>query len=180
MSTNKYPFVMRLFHWTMSLIIIGLIVVGFLMTEVFTDEPFTRDLYQWHKSFGLVILILIGLRILTRVGNRKSIPPVLGTLPRYEQIASVVGHRLLYLLMVIAPLSGYFMSSANPKSAGVFFFGLKIPDALPKSQALAETFSEIHEFSVYCLAALIAIHFIAVIKHRFFDSKDRDVLRRML
>lgn len=180
MTPAKYPLLMRLFHWTMSVIIIGLILVGFAMTQIFPDESFTGDLYKWHKSFGVVILILIGLRILTRIVLRKSVPPVMGNLPRIEQIASMIGHKMLYVLMVLAPLSGYLMSSAYPKSSGIFLFGLKLPDALPKNQALAEFFTAVHVISVYCLAALVTVHIAAVIKHRYFDSKDQDVLKRML
>jgi cytochrome b561 len=180
MTPTKYPLIMRLFHWIMSLIIIGLIIIGFVMTQIFPDESFTGDLYKWHKSFGVVVLILIGLRIAVRLANSKSIPPMMTNLPRYEQIAATVAHKLLYALMVIAPVSGYLMSSAYPKSSGIFLFGLKLPDALPKNEGLAEIFTEIHEVSVYCLAALIAIHIAGVIKHRFFDSKDHDVLNRML
>jgi len=180
MTPTKYPLIMRLFHWTMSLIIIGLIILGFTMTQIFPDESFTGDMYKWHKSFGIVILILIGLRILARLGLSKSIPPALSGLSPYEKIGSAIAHKLIYALMVIAPVSGYLETSAYPKSSGIFLFGLPLPDALPKSQALADIFAGIHFYSVYLLAALVAIHLAGVIKHRFFDSKDKDVLGRML
>lgn len=176
----KYPLVLRLFHWTMSILIIGMIILGFLMTQVLDDKPYTGALFLWHKSFGVLILMLIALRICARITLNHAVPPVLGTLPRYERIGSIIGHKLLYLLMVVVPLSGYLMSSAYPKSSGIAFFGLPLPDALPKSEWLSQIFTGIHNVAAYCLAAVVVIHVAAVIKHRFFDAPDQDVLKRML
>jgi cytochrome b561 len=41
-------------------------------------------------------------------------------------------------------------------------------------------FSEAHEICAYFLLGLISIHIFAVIKHRFFDKPENDVLKRMI
>jgi cytochrome b561 len=178
-ESTKYPLMMRLFHWTMSIIIIGLIILGFLMQEVFTDEPFTGAMFTWHKSFGVLVLILITLRLFTRYVLRKQVPPMIPSLTTLERWAAVVGHKLLYLLMIIVPVSGYLMSSAFPKSSGIALFGIPLPDALPKSDAVAQVFTLIHQVSAYTLAAVIVLHVAAVIKHRYFDNHPDDILKRM-
>lgn len=179
MQPQKYPFIMRLLHWSMALIIIGLIILGFLMGNVLTDEPYTRDMFIWHKSFGVLALILIALRLITRFSLNGRVPKLSSMMKKYELMAAKVGHVLLYVFMVIAPLSGYLMSSTYPKSSGIALFGIPLPDALPKSDALAQFFTGVHIVSTYVLAALIVGHIAAVIKHMCFDKHDKDILKKM-
>ncbi|MFI4955642.1 MAG: cytochrome b [Gammaproteobacteria bacterium] len=176
---KKYPFSMRILHWTMAVIIIGLIILGFLMGNVLTDEPYTRDLYLWHKSFGVLALMLIVLRIATRFSLKDKIPALSTMMKKYELMAAKVGHVLLYVSMVVVPVSGYLMSSAYPKSSGIFLFGIPLPDALPKNEALAQFFTSVHIVSAYILAALIVGHVAAVIKHRYFDKHRENLLKRI-
>lgn len=179
-SAQKYPFSLRLIHWTMAVLIIGLITLGVIMTRFLTDEPYTQSMFYWHKSFGVVALMLIMLRIGFRLALNKQVPPLSSTLPKLEQIAAAVGHKLLYLLMLLVPLSGYLTSSAyGGNNAGIFFFGLRLPDALPKNQFLCDTFALMHTVTGYALATVIVLHIAAVIKHRYFDHHERDIVRRM-
>ena len=82
--------------------------------------------------------------------------------------------------MIAAPVSGYIMSGSYPESSGIDFFGIKLPDIVDKSESLSGFFHTIHGPIAYALLALVTIHLAAVIKHRFFDSKEADVLKRML
>jgi cytochrome b561 len=176
---KKYPQAMRVLHWTMALIIIGLIILGFLMGNVLTDEPYTKDLYFWHKSFGVLALMLIAIRIGTRYTLRDKIPALSTMMKKYELVAAKLGHVLLYVFMVIAPASGYLMSSAYSKSSGILFFGLKLPDAIPKNDVLAHFFTSVHVVSAYILAALIVGHVAAVVKHRYFGKHRENLLKRI-
>jgi cytochrome b561 len=80
--------------------------------------------------------------------------------------------------MLIVPLSGYLMS--NSYGFEVKIFGIILPNLISQSIDLARIFAEIHEISAFSLAGLIVLHIVAVIKHRFFDQKENDILKRML
>lgn len=179
MSVTKYPLPMRLFHWTMSIIIICLLIVGFLMTGWWSEKPFTGDLFFWHKSFGVLILILVTMRIPTRFHYRGQRPTMDG-IPVYERRLAEAVHKLLYAFMLIMPLSGFLTSSFHPKSPGVpFFFGY-IPNIFPKNLEAAEFFASVHWYSAYILLVLLFLHIAGVVKHRFFDIPENDSLRKML
>lgn len=178
-NITRYPLILRVFHWSMALLIIGLIFLGILMERFLTDESYTGDMFWWHKSFGVVALILISLRVWARFSLRKSVPGISATLPKLEQMAAAIGHKLLYLFMIVVPVSGYLMSSTFPKSSGITLFGIPLPDALPKSDFWASIFTGMHTISAYCLAALIVLHIAAVVKHRYFDHHERDIVKRM-
>ncbi len=178
-TIKQYPRPLRCFHWLMAVIVIGMIILGFTMANVLTDEPYTRSLYNLHKSFGFLVLILVVLWIATRLKLKHEVPPLSATLPKYERIGAKIGHISLFAFVFIAASSGYLMSSLSPKSSGVALFGLPVSKFMPKNGDLASIFAGIHEISVYCLAALIAVHIAAVIKHLYFDKLEKDVMKRM-
>jgi cytochrome b561 len=94
--------------------------------------------------------------------------------------AAKFGHGALYTLMVVVPCMGYSMSSSYTQSDGVYFFGVNLPELLPKNDARFEVFQALHKYLAYTLASVIVIHVIGALKHRFFDKDPRnDVLSRM-
>jgi len=173
----KYHLLSRIFHWAMALLIICMIGFGVYIADFIGEDSTNRyTLFDLHKSFGVLALILIAFRIINRFINH---PPALPqTIKNYEKILAHLGHFGLYALMLIVPLSGYLMS--NSYGFEVKFFGILLPFITSLNIDNAKIFSEVHEISAYILAGLIAIHIIAVVKHRFFDQKENDVLNRML
>ena len=84
---------------------------------------------------------------------------------------------MLYVFMVIIPLSGWLMSSA--KGVQTVWFGvLPIPDLLAKDKELGKSLAELHEALSIGLLLLIAGHAVAAFFHHFFHKDD--TLRRML
>ena len=175
----KYPLALRILHWSMALIILGMIWAGWTMVSLDDKVPAKFDLfYPWHKSFGMLILMLVLVRLATRL--RASTPPLPEGLAPWEARAAKIGHIALYVLMVVVPCMGYAMSSSFTQSDGVFFFGINLPELLPKNDARFEVFQALHRYLAYTLLMLVALHVAGALKHRFVD-KDRanDVLSRM-
>jgi cytochrome b561 len=176
MTIEKYSPTMRLLHWLMAIIIIGLTALGIYMTGL-DKSPFKFELYGLHKSFGAIALALIALRIVLRRHSR--IPELPAALSSTEQQAAHWGHRALYALMVIMPVSGYVMSAAHPERYGAWLFGYRLPD-LPASEFWAGLMHQIHSFAGYLLVAVLVAHIAGALKHRYWDSREADVLPRML
>ena len=61
-TPDDYGFIARSFHWVMALIILGMVLLGFYMTDL-DFSPFKLSLYDWHKSFGTLVLMLVFLRL---------------------------------------------------------------------------------------------------------------------
>ncbi len=179
-GTQKFPLVLRLLHWGMALIIFGMLALGWYMVPYQEDQPIWDQFYYFHKSFGVLVFMLIYLRLVIRLG--ATVPELPGSLPRVDRRLAQFGHVALYVLMFTTPILGYLMSSSYEYSDGVYLFSLfDIPEVLPKSEAAFELFNLAHVISAYSLLTLIVLHVCGVVKHRFFDSnKDNDVLPRML
>ena len=176
----KYPLTIRILHWTMALIILGMIGAGWLMVEMDEHIPAKFDiLYPYHKSFGMLILFLVLVRLVTRL--RASTPPLPKGLAAWEGKAAKVAHVGLYTLMVVVPCMGYAMSSSYTQSDGVFFFGVNLPELLPKNDARFEVFQALHKYLAFTLLGLIVLHVLGALKHRFFEKdRENDVLSRMI
>lgn len=180
MEIKKYPLAMRLFHWTISSLVIFMLILGFALAFGLDKTEYKGELIGLHKSLGILILLLVIFRVFTRFNYRKDLPEIAGTLPWYEHALAKAVHYMLYLFLFIMPLSGYLMSAMNPKSVGVFFFGIALPNFLPKDEGLSGLYFDVHEVSAYILCALIFLHLSGVVKHRLFDKPEEDSLSKML
>lgn len=180
----KYPLIMRVLHWVMAILIALELVAGLLMVHLYDQTAaVVGDLYPWHKSVGLLILLFILWRMVVR--SRSTVPALPDSLQNWEKVSAHVGHGLLYLLILVVPIMGYCMSSTYTMSDGVTFFGLPVPELLPKNDAQFAVFQLLHRIGAYVLLGVVVVHVLAVLKHRFLDrnhagANDSDVLSRML
>jgi len=178
-TVDKYPAALRILHWVRAALILGLIAAGFTMT-VLSDDATSKFalLYPWHKSFGVLVWLIVLAQLVIRAISRLPGP---APLPAHERILSQAVHVLIYALLLIVPLMGYAMSSSYAESDGVFFFGIDLPELLPKNEQAFKLFQWLHKTLAYSLLALIALHVAGALKHRFFDKDRRtDVLPRMI
>ena len=173
----KYPLSSRLIHWLMAVVILFLLGLGIYMTDFLPkDAPNHLEVYSLHKSIGVIALILIFVRILNRLILKA--PKLPETLKKSEQILSHLGHFGLYVLMLCVPLSGYLMS--NSFGFPVHLFSIEMPMLVERNLELGKLFAEAHELCAYALLGLVVVHILAVIKHRFFDKPENNVLKRMI
>src|SRR5690348_16232699 len=102
----KYSRSMRVLHWMMALIIIGVIWAGITMAAL-PDRELVKFavFFPWHKSFGMLALLLATARVFIRF--RSVIPALPRGITRLEVRTAAVAHVTLYVLMFLVPLSGY-------------------------------------------------------------------------
>jgi len=175
-TSTRYSTVAIFFHWTIALMIIGLIVFGILMTNPETPNRFV--LYQLHKSFGVMILVLSVLRLVWRLGHK---PPALpdGMKP-WEHLAAKFTHVAFYAVMIGMPLLGWAMVSASTLPIQTeLFWTVPWPDLpfIPESKDLEDVLKMLHRNLGKLTIALIALHIGAALKHHLINKDD--VLARM-
>lgn len=172
MSTSYHP-IAKTLHWLMSVLIIGLLALGLYMHEL-PLSPQKLELYSWHKWFGVTVFMLVWLRLAWRVAHPTP-PPSAELSPLLKSI-SRIAHGLLYVLMIIIPLSGWLMSSAKGFQT-VWFGVLPIPDLLSRDKELGDLLQEIHEGLNAALMLTLSGHVVAALYHHFV-LKD-DTLKRI-
>jgi cytochrome b561 len=118
--------------------------------------------YNWHKSIGLVALIVAVLRLLARRSGR--LPDWAPTLSERERAFVHRAEQVLYTAMFVMPVSGFVYVMAG--GYGVNLFGLmELPNAIGVRPALATTAKWTHVVSAYVLALALAGHVGLVLWH---------------
>jgi cytochrome b561 len=95
--------------------------LGTIMVQ-FVHNPAVRfELTQTHKSIGITILALTVLRLCRRLFSRAPKPEPAA---RSLLLAAKAPHIALYALLVLMPVSGWFMATTTPVRVPTVVFGL--------------------------------------------------------
>lgn len=173
-TAEAYGSVAKFLHWSIVLLLIPQYFLAEAAEEAADGTLEQASLYGWHKSLGLLVLLLAVARIAWKIANRPY-PATLGSVA-WQRKAASAGHGILYLLILLQPLSGWLMSSAA--GAPVAMFGLPFPALLGENHDLHEALEEVHELLFNVLLVVALVHAAAALYHHFV-LKD-GVLRRML
>lgn len=161
-------------HWLIAVLVLGMAILGLFMTEL-PNNPTKVKVYALHKSIGLSVLALVGARLLWRLFHRPP-APVPG-MPRWQHVAAVGTHWAMYALLFAIPVSGWAYNSAA--NFPLQWFGLfNLPGLVAADLDAKPFWKAVHWWSFCALAALVAVHAAAALKHHYLD---RDAtLERML
>jgi cytochrome b561 len=173
-SGDTWGAVARGFHWLIAVLILVQFVIG-SVAEDMKLTPAKLDLFVWHKSIGVTVLVLALLRLAWRAGNPPPAMPA-GT-STWERKLAAIAHWVLYALIFAVPLSGWWVSDASRVPFKAFFF-LPMPDFIATDRALQETAAEVHEALTTALLFVVVVHVAAALRHHLLLHDD--VLRRML
>jgi cytochrome b561 len=172
--TDHYPATSKLLHWLVAVSVLTTAPVAIAMTRV-SQGPTQDLLYNFHKSLGVLILILMIRRLINRLAVGAPIPDP-GIEPWQKAVSSAV-HTSLYVLLLAMPVVGYVANSAY--GAPTPFFGLfNLPMIVEKNDALATQLFALHRWTGFLVILLVLMHVGAALYHTFVRRDD--VLKRML
>lgn len=162
-------------HWIVALLIFATFGLGWFMTDIADASGSKMQYYAWHKWLGVTVFLVAVMRVLWRSFNQP--PPLAENISKLQQLAAKIVHWLLYILILIVPLSGYFYSLAA--GFAVVYLGIiPLPVLIQPDTQLAHTLKELHEILVYTMVALVVLHLMAALKHHIFDGDN--TLAKML
>jgi cytochrome b561 len=174
-ATNRYSKVAIALHWTIAILIISLLVAGLLMTQEWMPQRF--KIYQWHKSFGIVVLLLSVFRLIWRLTHKA--PALPEGMKRWEIVSAKITHVGFYALMLGVPLLGWAMISASrlPIENQLFYL-IPLPDmpGVSASEAVEDRLKLLHEIGAKLIILLLVLHIGGALKHHFV-AKDGTLAR---
>lgn len=168
--TERYHILAIALHWVMAIAFILMLTSGLLMTGL-EDKQLQFQIYQWHKSLGVLLLLAFFLRLALRLFAQK--PELPAHLPAQERTLAHLGHWALYGCMIAMPITGWIMVSSSIYGLPTIVFGWFEWPHLPGIAADHDTeeLAELaHEWIAYGFIALILGHILAVIKHAYTDN----------
>lgn len=161
-------------HWLLALGLSATLALGFYMSDL-PFSPAKLQYYSWHKWAGITLFLLAVFRLGWRLTHPAPAAPA--GMPAWQHAASEWTHRLLYVLMLAIPLSGWLMSSAKGFQT-VYFGVLPLPDLVSRNPELGTQLAQLHGALNLALLGLVGLHAAAALKHHVIDRDE--VLGRML
>ena len=185
-ETKRYTSVAITLHWIIAIMMVLLVFVGWRMgdmaealrggsTEFTLDD--VRFVFDMHKTFGIMVLVLSLIRLAWRFMN--PVPPLPSGMKPWEVTVAKLTHIGFYVLMIGMPILGWLTASSG--QAPSFFFhneSLPIPDIAPNNRTLREVTEFLHGRGGWVIIVLLVLHAGAAIKHHIVDKDD--VLARMI
>ncbi|MCZ7466187.1 cytochrome b [Rhizobium rhizogenes] len=177
-SPTSFGLVAIAFHWTIAILFLGQLGLGYLMSRDNIDPVLQFDLFQYHKSIGFLVLALAVLRFIWSVFSRKPRP--LDGEGLVSRLGARAAHAALLLLTLAVPLAGWAVASTSPLQIPSYVFDLIVVPGLPMAISdQAEAFwTDIHATLAYLAAGIVLLHGAAALWHHFV-RKD-PTLRRMI
>jgi cytochrome b561 len=164
--SERYDRIAIVLHWLIGVALIGQMTFGFLLDDIAPrNTPARGAVINLHKSFGIVLGVLIVARLIWRL--RHPPPPWPVSMPIWQQKLALWTHRALYACMLLAPLAGF--TASNFSKHGVKFFGIAMPPLGPDVPGVYKFLSGVHVAVGWTLAALIVVHAVAALKHLWWD-----------
>ncbi|WP_321324427.1 cytochrome b [Thiomicrorhabdus sp.] len=172
-SEQNYGLVTRANHWLSAFLFIGLIALGLYMSDL-EKSPEKFELYDLHKSLGIGLFMLMMLRLIWLKVSAN--PPQLSK-NKFEHILGHAVKGILYLAMILMPISGWVMSNSGGHE--VAFFNLfTLPNIVAENHDLHEFAEEFHEITGKVMIAVILLHIAGALKHHLV-YKDATLLRML-
>ncbi len=174
-TTDKFGCLTKLLHWSIFILFVLQYYLVYRREYFPKEAPEKLQYILLHKSVGVLLLGLALLMLIWRhVGTRPRMP--ISMTPAH-QVAAKLMHFLLYVAMLLQPISGILMGLYGGRSIGVF--GLfNIPAFAQKNEQLGNFLYHTHVWCSYAIIAFVSLHVIAALYHHFV-AKD-DVLKRMI
>ncbi|MEO8004405.1 MAG: cytochrome b [Betaproteobacteria bacterium] len=180
MKTNggglaRYTTTAMVFHWVVAILVLTMICLGFYMEGIPKGNADRAFFFNIHKSIGVTTALIVIARLLWRWKNPA--PALPSSMPAWEIQASKISHALLYMCIIVMPLSG-FSATQFTKYGVNYFYLFKIPPMGWEDKMIYDLLQGVHGVTAILLIALIVIHVLAALKHLLID-RDR-VFQRML
>lgn len=160
MSRSHFHPALRVIHWAMAGLILGMLFVGVAMVS--TAGPAYLQLQALHRPLGLALLGLAVVRMIVRLAT--GAPALPDELPRWQALAARLSHLGLYGLMMMMPLVGWAMLSAGGYPVQPWA-GWILPPIVPRDLELHGLLRQAHRMLAFAFLALVLAHLTAALFH---------------
>jgi len=160
---DVYDAVTIFLHWLIGVLVLLLFVLAIWPGVV-------KGATTLHKSFGLLLLVLVPMRIVWRLafGRRTD---TLRNEPWIIRLGAKGAHLALYALLLITPVLGWLYVDSRADVASVF--GIELPMLVYYDRHLQYALYFWKQVAAYGLLALIGMHAFAAVAYHGFIRKDR-------
>ncbi|BBK43569.1 hypothetical protein STVA_35890 [Allostella vacuolata] len=166
---DRYDPVSVALHWLTA----GLVTAMFLLVLM---PGVVKGSVALHKTFGLLLILVIPLRVVWQLTGGRRPPPPAGV-PMILRLGAKAAHLALYALVIGTAALGWLYVDA--KGMELALFGFEMPSVAYYDRELAMAVYGWKKIAAYSLLALILAHAAAAIGYHHLLRRD-GVLNAML
>ncbi|HEY2707826.1 MAG TPA: cytochrome b [Caulobacteraceae bacterium] len=171
----RYSPLNQALHWITAACMLAILPLAWVMTNAKEGTPFSSALFNWHKSLGVIVLIVTAIRIVWRF--RDPPPPYPPGVAAADRTVAHIAYWLFFAVLLWMPITGFLTSGFGGHATKLFNI-LPLPQLLPVDKDRSEFFANLHGLGQWAVYALILAHLGAVAIHLIW-GKD-GLLGRML
>lgn len=168
MKPVKFSTTQKLLHY---IIFIGFfaqsILIGFKESDYFS-ELVRKNLMNYHKSNGIVLLFLGLTFIIVRLIQSRPEYPLK---TKWELVLSKTVHGILWISIIWLPLTG-FMMALTSKWPLHFYNFFEIPKIFSIQTTLSNFFHSLHIYAIPVYFFALVLHILGVLKHFIYGEKQ--------
>ena len=163
-------------HWLMAIAISALYGLGLWLDDHSYYDAWFSEAISAHFTIGMLAMLLLLSRLLWRLPNCK--PEMADEVSATHRRARDWGHRLLYLSMIAAIMSGYLYGTSEGDALPLFW-DIEVPAIAALPDEVGEKLAFVHEKTADILIILMIGH-IAMAVYHSLKNGDTRTLRRIL
>lgn len=164
-QTERYSDIAIFLHWASTVLIIGVWIAGFVMTNVVPEDSGIRaGMYQSHAMFGLLILLLTLGRVIYAFFDKRPNAPA--GVEGVKKLLFVGVHWALILALFAMTITGLGMLAFSGMTAFTVVPG-EIVDSAPRTG---------HSVLSKLFLVLLVAHIVGVVRYQLVNG---DVMGRM-
>ena len=172
-QANKFSGITIGFHWVIALAMMGMLGLG-LYLEDMPRGPEKFALVGWHKTIGVMILLIAVPRVIWRLSN--GMPHAASIMPKWQARSASIVHWFLLIGTVMMPVSGIMMTAGGGHPLD--FFGVQLLAQGDKIPVLDQAGHILHGLGGKLILLAVILHIAGAVKHHVVDKDG--TLRRML
>lgn len=172
-NPNRYSPLAQWLHWLSALLVLALFGLGLWMVQLGYYHDWYHRAPWLHIGGGLLLAALTVIRLIWLALHGTPAPLLQGP----GLWLARLGQGLMYALLILLPVTGYLITSAD--GSGADFFGLfSLPSLWQLPSEQVDRLGQWHLWAAWLLIGLALGHAAAALDHHW--RRRDDTLRRML
>ena len=105
-------------HWITARCMFAILPLAWVMTNLKPEAAYREDLFNWHMTIGVIVLLITAFRVIWRVVDGP--PPYPPPVSIWEQRLAHAADWIFFLTLFWMPITGFLTSYAGGQRIKLF------------------------------------------------------------